>query len=405
MTSIASPLADGTAPGSHGALMDITRRPPITFTHGRGGFLWDSDGNRYLDFVQGWAVNCLGHCPPAVARVLADQSTRLLTCGPAYHSEPLTRYASALTAAAGLDRAFFANSGAEANEGAIKLARKWGARHRGGAHEIITTVHGFHGRTLATMSASGKAAWDGLFEPKVAGFPKVPLNDLGAIEAAITDRTVAVMLEPIQGEAGVWPADERYLRSLRSLADQRDILLILDEIQTGMGRTGALFCFQHTGVRPDILTLGKGLGAGTPLAALLAREQVCCFEPGDQGGTFNGNALMAAVDQAVLEQLTAEGFLERVRAAGAMLRGGLETLSGRHGLGGVRGRGLLLALDLKPRADGFALVEKALSNGLLLNAPAPDALRFMPALNVSDGEIVEMLAVLDGLLKGPKPGA
>jgi acetylornithine/N-succinyldiaminopimelate aminotransferase len=172
-----------------------------------------------------------------------------------------------------------------------------------------------------------------------------------------------------------------------------------------MGRTGALFCFEHTGVRPDILTLGKGIGAGTPLAALLAREQVCCFEPGDQGGTFNGNALMAAVGQAVLEELTAEGFLERVRAAGAMLRCGLEALSGKHGLGGVRGRGLLLALDLKPRADGFALVEKALANGLLLNAPAPDALRFMPALNVSDGEIVEMLAVLDGLLKGPRPEA
>ncbi|MDE0711424.1 MAG: acetylornithine transaminase [Rhodospirillales bacterium] len=400
MTSIAEHLTDGTAHGSYGALMEITQRPPITFTRGRGGWLWDSDGNRYLDFVQGWAVNCLGHCPPAIAHVLAEQSTRLLTCSPAYYSEPLTRYASALTAAAGLDRVFFANSGAEANEGAIKLARKWGARYRGGAHEIITTVHGFHGRTLATMSASGKAAWDGLFEPKVAGFPKVPVNDLGAMEAAITDRTVAIMLEPIQGEAGVWPADDEYLRALRSLADQREILLILDEIQTGMGRTGALFCFEHAGVRPDILTLGKGIGAGTPLAALLAREQVCCFEPGDQGGTFNGNALMAAVGNAVLEQLTAEGFLDRVRNAGGTLRRGLEALSENHGLGGVRGRGLLLALDLRPRTDGFALVEAALANRLLLNAPAADALRFMPALNVSDVEIAEMLDMLDRLLKG-----
>ena len=400
MTSIAEPQADNTPPDPYGALMEITRRPPITFTHGRGGLLWDSEGNRYLDFIQGWAVNCLGHSPPAVARALAGQSTRLLNCSPAYYSEPMTRYADALTAAAGLERVFFANSGAEANEGAIKLARKWGAKHRGGAYEIITTVGGFHGRTLATMSASGKAAWDGLFEPRVAGFPKVPLNDIGAVEAAIGDRTVAIMLEPIQGEAGVRPAEDGYLRSLRSLADRRGLLLIFDEIQTGMGRTGALFCFEHTGVRPDIMTLGKGIGAGTPLAALLAREGVCCFEPGDQGGTYNGNALMAAVGHAVLEELTSEGFLERVREAGAILRGGLETLSRKYGLGGVRGKGLLLALDLTPRTDGFALVENALAEGLLLNAPAPDALRFVPALNVTDAEIAEMLDLLDGLLRG-----
>ena len=401
MTTIAEPRAENAAHDPYRALMEITRRPPIAFTHGRGGWLWDSEGNRYLDFIQGWAVNCLGHSPPAVARALAEQSTRLLNCGPAYYSEPMTHYADALTAAAGLERVFFANSGAEANEGAIKLARKWGARHRGGAYEIVTTVGGFHGRTLATMSASGKAVWDGLFEPRVDGFPKVPLNDLAAVEAAIGDRTVAIMLEPIQGEAGVWPAGDDYLRSLRSLADRRGILLILDEIQTGMGRTGALFCFEHTGVRPDIMTLGKGIGAGTPLAALLAREEVCCFEPGDQGGTYNGNALMTAVGHAVLDELTAEGFLERVCEAGAILRRGLETLSGKYGLGGVRGRGLLLALDLKPRSDGPALVEKALAEGLLLNAPTPDALRFVPALNVTDAEIAEMLDLLDGLLKSP----
>ena len=400
MTSIAEQQGDSPSPDPYGALMEIARRPPITFTHGQGGLLWDSEGNRYLDFVQGWAVNCLGHCPPAVARALAEQSTRLLNCSPAYYSEPMTRYAEALTAAAGLDRVFFANSGAEANEGAIKLARKWGAKHRGGAYEIVTTVHGFHGRTLATMSASGKAVWDGLFEPRVAGFPKVSLNDLGAVEAAIGDKTVAIMLEPIQGESGVWPAEDDYLRSLRSLADERGLLLILDEIQTGMGRTGALFCFEHAGVRPDIMTLGKGIGAGIPLAALLARDEVCCFDPGDQGGTYNGNALMAAVGLAVLEELIAEGFLKRVCEAGEVLRHGLETLRDKYGLGGVRGRGLLLALDLNPRADGFALVEKALAKGLLLNAPAPDALRFVPALNVSDAEIAEMLDLLDGLLAG-----
>ncbi len=217
-------------------------------------------------------------------------------------------------------------------------------------------------------------------------------------EAGWFQETAAIMLEPIQGESGVWPADDSYLQALRTLADEQGILLIFDEIQTGMGRIGPLFCFEHAGVRPDILTLGKGIGAGTPLAALLAREDVCCFEPGDQGATYDGNALMAAVGRAVLKQLTSPGFLERVCEASALLCHGLAELSEKHGLSGVCGRGLLLALDLKPRTDGFALVEKGLAHGLLINAPAPDALRFMPALNVSDSEITEMLERLDQLL-------
>lgn len=380
------------------ALMKITNRPPIVFTQGRGAWLWDSTGKRYLDFVQGWAVNCLGHCPSAVASVLVEQSTQLLNCSPAFYNEPMVDYADALTSASGLDRVFLANCGAEANEGAIKLARKWGAVHRNGAYEIITTDHGFHGRTLATMSASGKAGWDEMFEPKVAGFPKVPLNDLAAVEAAITDKTAAVMLEPIQGESGVWPATDDYLIGLRALTERHGILLILDEIQTGMARTGAMFCFEHIGIRPDILTLGKGIGAGTPLAALLAREEVCCFEPGDQGGTYNGNALMAAIGLAVLEKLSAPGFLDHVNAASEQLREGLDALSAKHGLGAVRGRGLLLALDLGGRTDGAAIVARGLEAGVLLNAPGPDCLRFMPALNVSPVEIAEMLAILDGLL-------
>ncbi|MCP5370438.1 MAG: acetylornithine transaminase [Hyphomicrobiales bacterium] len=382
-----------------GALIPITHRPDVVFTRGEGSWLWDNTGKRYLDFVQGWAVNCLGHCPAVVAEALAEQSRTLMNCSPAYYSVPLVDYARALTAASGLARVFPANSGAEANEGAIKLARKWGALNRNGAFEIITTHHAFHGRTLATMSASGKAGWDALFEPKVPGFPKVPLNDLAAVEAAITERTVAVMLEPIQGEAGVWPATDDYLRGLRALTEERNILLILDEIQTGMGRTGELFAWQHPEVRPDIMTLGKGIGAGVPLAALLAREEVCCFEPGDQGGTYNGNPLMAAVGLAVLRAVTAPGFLDGVVAAGARLAAGLEALSARHGLGGVRGRGLLLALDLGSRKDAAAIAAAALDRGLLLNAPRPDALRFMPALTVTGGEIDAMLEILDGLLR------
>ena len=376
------------------ALMEITNRPEKIFTRGKGAWLWDSQGKRYLDFIQGWAVNCLGHCPTAVAAVLGEQSKQLINCSPAYYNEPMLRYADTLTAAAGLERCFLANSGAEANEGAIKLARKWGAVHRNSAFEIITTEHAFHGRTLATMSASGKAAWDNLFEPKVPGFPKVPLNDLAAVDAAISDKTVAVMLEPIQGEAGVWPATDAYLTGLRALTERHGILLILDEIQTGMARTGKMFCFEHTGIRPDIMTLGKGIGAGTPLAALLAREDVCCFQPGDQGGTYNGNALMAAVGQAVLDELSAPGFLAHVNAASRHLWRGLEALSAKQGLGGVRGKGLLLALDLGERDNAIAIATRALENGLLLNAPTANCLRFMPALNVSLAEVDGMLEIL-----------
>lgn len=376
------------------ALMDITPRPAVVFASGHGSWLYDTTGRRYLDLVQGWAVTCLGHSPAAIVKALTEQSARLINCSPAYYSDAAIALARGLTGASGLDQVFFANSGAEANEGAIKLARKWGARHRAGAYEIVTMENGFHGRTLATMSASGKPAWKDLFEPKVPGFRKVPIGDLAAVEAAIDERTAAVMLEPIQGEAGVIPAGDAYLRDLRALTEERGILLILDEIQTGMGRTGRMFGFEHAGIRPDVMTLGKGLGGGVPLSALLAREEVCCFEHGDQGGTFNGNPLMCAVGSAVLAEIAAPGFLERVQAASGRFRQGLERLATRHGFGAVRGEGLLLALDLAGPV-GPRLVDGALSAGLLINAPRPDTLRFMPALTISDAEIDQAMAILD----------
>ena len=271
------------------ALMEITARPPVVFVRGEGAWLWDDSGKRYLDFIQGWAVNCLGHSPPDVVEALAAQARQLWTPSPAFYNAPSLQLAKALTSRSCFDRVFFTNSGAEANEGAIKLARKYGALHRSGAHEIITFEGGFHGRTLATMSASGKKAFEPLFEPKVSGFPKARLNDLASVEGLICERTVAVMLEPIQGEAGVWPASDQFLRDLRALTRAHGLLLIFDEIQTGMARTGKLFHYQHAGIDPDIMTLGKGIGGGVPLAALLATEAVACFEPGDQGGTFNGN--------------------------------------------------------------------------------------------------------------------
>jgi len=379
------------------ALMEITARPEHVFVRGEGSFLWDDTGKRYLDFIQGWAVNCLGHSPPAIAEAISAQARRLITPSPAYYNDTSLKLAKALTDMSCFDRVFFANSGAEANEGAIKLARKHGALRKNGAYEIVTFEGGFHGRTLATMSASGKKAFEPLFEPKVSGFRKAQWNDLASVERLINDNTVAVMLEPIQGEAGVWPASDRFLRDLRELATAHGLLLIFDEIQTGMGRTGKLFHYEHTGITPDIMTLGKGIGGGVPLAALLATEAVSCFEHGDQGGTFNGNALMCAVGLAVLEQVAAPKFLRTVTTNGLYLESELQRLSARHGLGEVRGRGLLLALDLRvPIAP--LIVAAALDDGVLLNAPRPDALRFMPALNVTRQEIDLMIRCLDSLL-------
>ena len=388
MTNATSPFA---------ALMDITARPPTVFVKGEGVYLWDEKGKRYLDFMQGWAVNCLGHSPAIVADALALQARQLLTPSPAFYNAPSLTLAKALVARSCFDQIFFANSGAEANEGAIKLARKYGALRKNGAHEIITFVGSFHGRTLATMSASGKKAFEPLFEPKVPGFPKAQLNDLDSVKQLISDKTVAVMLEPIQGEAGVWPATDQFLRELRDLTKAHGLLLIVDEIQTGMGRTGKLFHYEHAGIEPDVMTLGKGIGGGVPLAALLATGHASCFEHGDQGGTFNGNPLMCAAGLAVLEHVGTPEFLKSVADAGLFLESELQRLSARHGLGDVRGRGLLLALDLK-LPIGPSIVVQAFEAGVLLNSPQPEALRFMPALNVTREEISEMIDGLDTIL-------
>ena len=379
------------------ALMDITTRPPAVFVRGEGSFLWDETGKRYLDFVQGWAVNCLGHSPPEIAEALTAQAKLLLTPSPAFYNAPSLKLAKALVDYSCFDQVFFTNSGAEANEGAIKLARKYGALHRNGAYEVITFEGAFHGRTLATMSASGKKAFEPLFEPKVSGFPKAQLNDLASVKRRINDKTIGVMLEPIQGEAGVWPATDRFLRELRTLTREHGLLLILDEIQTGIGRTGKLFHYEHAGIEPDIMTLGKGIGGGVPLAALLATGAASCFEHGDQGGTFNGNPLMCAAGLAVLQRVSDPDFLKSVVDTGLYLESELQRMSARHGLGDVRGRGLLLALDLK-HPIGASIVAQAFEDGVLLNSPQPDALRFMAALNVTREEIVGMIDCLDTIL-------
>ncbi|MGJ5180968.1 acetylornithine transaminase [Bradyrhizobium oligotrophicum] len=386
-----------TASHPYDSLMEITARPRTVFVQGKGSWLWDDGGKRYLDFIQGWAVNALGHAPPELAKALGDQASRLITPSPAYFNDTSLQLAKALTQRSCFDQVFFTNSGAEANEGAIKLARKYGALRKNGAYEIITFEGGFHGRTLATMSASGKKAFEPLFEPKVPGFPKARLNDIASVEALISDNTVAIMLEPIQGEAGVWPATAKFLQQLQTLTTRHGLLLIVDEIQTGMGRTGKLFGYEHADVLPDVMTLGKGIGGGVPLAALLATEAASCFEHGDQGGTFNGNPLMCAAGLAVLDVVAKPDFLKGVVDNGIYLESELQRISARHGLGEVRGRGLLLALDVvRPIAP--AIVAHAFELGLLLNAPRPDTLRFMPALNVTRDEIAAMTDTLDGIL-------
>jgi acetylornithine/N-succinyldiaminopimelate aminotransferase len=368
-------------------LMILNDRPPVRMVRGAGTYLWDHTGARYLDFIQGWAVNCLGHSPEVVRRAVNAQMEAVINVGPAYDHEPAFRLAAALVARTGLDRVFLANSGAEADETAVKLARKWGQKHRGGAFEVITMRDGFHGRTLAMTCATGKAGWEDAFPPRVDGFPKVPYGDLAAIEAAIGPSTVAVMVEPIQGEAGVVVPPAGFLAGLRELCDRRGLLLILDEIQTGFARTGPMFAFQADAVRPDILTLGKGLGGGLPIAAVLARAGVACFDRGDHGSTFGGNAVMCAAALAVLAALDAPGAAAARAASAAHLRATLERLAPAGAT--VRGRGHLQAIVL-PSPDADRVVRRAFELGLLLNAARPHILRFMPSLVVSTAEIDDM---------------
>ena len=389
------------APIDTHSVMFITQRPDVIMVEGKGSWLTDNNGKRYLDFLQGWAVNCLGHGNPGMIAALNTQAKKLINPSPAFYNEPMIGLSNLLTTNSCFNKVFFANSGAEANEGAIKLARKWGQLNKNGAFEIITFDHSFHGRTLATMSASGKPGWDTMFAPQVSGFPKADLNDLDSVKKLVTDKTVAIMLEPVQGEGGVIPATKEFMVALRKFTKENNILLIADEVQAGCGRTGTLFAYQQFDIEPDIMTLGKGIGGGVPLAALMATDAVACFVPGDQGGTYNGNPLMTAVGISVIEQLLAPGFLDSVKTKGELLKSELLKLSTEFSLEGERGEGLLRALMLG-QDIGAKLVELARDRspeGLLINSPRPNLLRFMPALNVSNDEILQMCNILRELLK------
>ncbi|MGE7992566.1 aspartate aminotransferase family protein [Pseudomonas sp. NPDC089554] len=379
----------GTPQRARERLMASVERAPQVFVRGQGSWLWDSEGHAFLDFTQGGGVNSLGHSPGVLAKALAGQAQALINPGAGYRSAGLLSLVERLCQSTGSDQAYLLNSGAEACEGAIKLARKWGQLHRNGAYHIITASQGCHGRSLGALAASDPLPCNRC-EPGLPGFSKVPFNDLAALHAEVDSRTVAIMLEPIQGEAGVIPATRDYLKGVEQLCRELGILLILDEVQTGMGRCGALLAEQTYEVRADIITLGKGLGGGVPLAALLARGTACCAEPGELEGSHHGNALMSAAGLAVLDSVLEPGFFERVCDSGRHLRDGLSRLAGRYGQGEVRGQGLLWALQLR-EAQAAEVVEAALQEGLLLAAPQADVLRFSPALTVSRGNIDEML--------------
>ena len=387
--------------GLDGDLITITQRPELVFAEGQGSWLVDEDGKRYLDLVQGWAVNSLGHSPTVVAQALAIQAQRLVNPSPSFYNRPQLDLARRLVELSCFDRVFLASSGAEANEGAIKLARRWGRKARGGAHEILGFEHGFHGRTLAMMSASGKPGWDQIYAPMPTGFAKARLNDIESVARGIKTQTVAVMIEFVQGEAGVNLADPGFVRELRALCTERELLLIADEVQTGIGRCGHAFAYELYDVEPDLMTLAKGIGGGVPLSALLCKERFNCFEPGDQGGTYCGNPLMAAAGLAVVNAVCRPDFLAQVRQRGQQLSEGLQKIAHDFELPGERGAGLLRVLALRSN-EAEAIVQaarEATPTGLLLNAPRPNLLRFMPALTISAAEIDEALALLRSVLR------
>ncbi|MGB9920014.1 MAG: acetylornithine transaminase [Moorellales bacterium] len=376
-------------------LVSSYARADIALVRGDGIRVWDADGKEYLDFVAGIAVNALGHCHPRLVAAIAEQAGRLIHCSNLYWIEPQVLLGRALVELSGLDRAFFCNSGTEANEAALKLARKYAfEKGQPDRYEIIAMEHSFHGRTMGSLAATAQTKFKGGFEPLVPGFRYVPLNDLPALRQALGPKTCAVILEPVQGEGGVYLAEKDYLAALVDLCREQDVLVIFDEVQCGMGRTGAWFAYQHYGVKPDILTLAKALGGGVPIGAMLAREEVAAaFRPGDHGSTFGGNPLACAAALATVETIREEGLVENAARQGAYLRQGLEELASEFPfVKEVRGLGLLLGMELS--IAGQPIVKACESRGLLINCAAGSVLRLVPPLVVSRQDIDRALEIL-----------
>ena len=378
--------------------MQAARRLPVTLVRGEGTRVWDIDGKEYLDFVAGISTNIFGHADPGLVQAISEQAGKLIHCSNIFYSEPQIELAQMLIDNSPMDRVFFANSGAEANEGALKLARKWGRVRKNGAHEIIVMHNGFLGRTMATVAATGTPAYREPFEPLVPGFIHVDFDDIEAVQAATTPQTAAVMVEPIQAEGGILVPGDDYLRTLREWCDEQQMLLILDEIQVGMGRTGTLWAHEQAGIEPDVMTSAKALGGGLPIGALLAKEHANVFEPGDHGSTFGGQPLATAAAAHVLRRVLEGDILQNVRARGDQAARALTALGEKHAVvKGVRGRGLLIGLELNEAIAGDVVVA-SMHAGLLLNPVRPDVVRLMPPLTVSADEIDRCVAIIDAAI-------
>lgn len=389
-------------------------RFPVALVRGQGCRLWDADGKEYLDFLSGVAVCALGHAHPEVTAAISAQAERLVHVSNYFHIEPQVRLARLLVDHSFADRVFFCNSGAEANEGAIKLARKY-AKERidPDRFEIVAMAGSFHGRTLATLTATGQEKVKAGFDPLPPGFVHVPFDDAAALEAAVTEKTAAVLIEPIQGESGVRIPSDGFLAAARGICDRHGVLLILDEIQTGIGRTGTLFAYEQYGIVPDIMTLAKGLGNGVPIGALLATEKISqVFGPGAHGSTFGGNPLACAAAEAVLSVILRDGprgetLLDNALKMGARLLAGLNAIRAKHpDVTDIRGRGLMIGIELN--RDAKPVVDEALSRGLIANAAAGNVVRLLPPLIVTEAEADEAIEILDAALlraSVPSPAA
>jgi acetylornithine/N-succinyldiaminopimelate aminotransferase len=386
-------------------LMNTTQWMPMVLVKGDGPWVWDEQGKKYLDFVGGWAVCCLGHCHPVMIKAITDQAKVLTQASPNVCDPQKIQLAELLVNNSCLDKVFFQSTGAEANEGAVKLARRYGKLKLNGAFEVITALNSFHGRTLAMTAATGQPHYQDNYKPLPPGFMNVTYNDINAIKAATTADTCAVMLEPIQGEGGVNIPDDNYLKQVRQWCNEKGILLILDEIQTGMGRCGTLFAYQQYGVEPDIMTLAKGLGGGVPIGAFLAKDHCAVFGQGDHGSTYGGNPLMCAVGNAVVKYVIDHDVPGNARKVGGYLLQKLQQLKQKYPfIKNVRGKGLLIAVEFdRPLAQDVMLA--CLKEGLWTNRVQPNTIRMMPSLIIGNSEVDEAVSILDKVLAGVKLNA
>ncbi|MBA7535330.1 Acetylornithine aminotransferase [subsurface metagenome] len=382
----------------HQYFMHTFDRVPVTLVKGQGARVWDEGGREYLDFVAGWAVDSLGHCHPVVAEAVTEQAHTLIQTSNQFYTIPQLRLAELLVQNSCLDKVFLCNSGAEANEGAVKLARRYGKLNLNGAYEVITAMNSFHGRTLAMTAATGQPKFQQPYLPLPLGFINVEYNNIKAIEAATTNQTCAVMLEPVEAEGGVIIPDDKYLAAVRAWCNQKGILLILDEIQTGVGRTGTLFAYEQYSIEPDIMTLAKGLGSGVPIGAILAKDRASVFVPGDHGSTFGGNVLTCAASYAALRFIIDSDIAGNAKRVGSYFINGLEGLKQKFDfITDVRGCGLLVAMEFSSDIAQSVLMA-CLNGGLLVNRLKPNAVRFMPPLIIGNGEVDEALGILDRAL-------